>query len=115
MSEKRFIQEPISVEWDKPPTLSKTPHCPDRFNWRGDQYTVIELLAEWMVTERHGNLSRNMRPENLARAAERGSRGVGEFHYRVRAEPGQRVFELYFDRRDRAWTISAELREDGQP
>lgn len=92
-----FIGEPITAEFDTPPTLEKSPPCPDRFVWRDDTYTVAAVLSEWQDFRRRGRMARNMRPSNLAKAAQRGSWGVGRFYFRVRTESG-RVFDLYYDR-----------------
>ena len=112
---RRFIGEPIEVEFDRSPLLSKKPGCPDRFVWNGEQFDVVEKLAEWHDYGRRGRMARNMRPENLARAAKRGSWGVGRDYYRV-STAGGRVFELYYDRapkdahrRKGAWFLYREL------
>lgn len=76
----RFHAGEIAVALDREPLLSKKPHCPDRFIWRGGTYEVVELLSEWRDFQRRGRMSRNMRPENLRRARRRGSWGVGRFH-----------------------------------
>lgn len=111
----RFIGEPIAVEFDSPPVRAKTPPCPDRFVWRGTTYTIVARLAEWQDFRRRGRSARNMRPENLRKAALRGSWGVGRFSFCVRVDGG-RVFELYYDRapgdadsRAGSWTLYREL------
>lgn len=121
-----FIGEAITVEFDTPPPVEKTPPCPDRFVWRDDTYTVAEVLSEWQDFRRRGRMARNMRPSNLAKAAGRGSWGVGRFFFRVRTESG-RVFDLYYDRAptsadDRAgswvlyreWDIEEDTENGGQ-
>jgi len=118
---RRFIGDPIEVEFDQPPLLAKKPGCPDRFVWDGERHDVAEKLAEWHDYGRRGRMARNMRPENLARAAKRGSWGVGRDYYRVRTSGG-RVFELYYDRapkdvNDRLgrWFLSREVVEEEPP
>lgn len=93
----RFIDEPITVEYDEPPLYGKKPDCPDRFIWRGDTYAITELLREWLNTARRGRMARNMQPTHLAVASHRGSWGVGRYHFSVRTESGQ-CFDLYYDR-----------------
>jgi len=92
-----FIGEQIEVVFDSPPSLEKTPPCPDAFIWREERFRVVELLSERRDFERRGRMGRNMRPSHAAAASARGSRGVGRFHFRVRVEGG-RVFDLYYDR-----------------
>ncbi|MDX1688670.1 MAG: DUF6504 family protein [Candidatus Promineifilaceae bacterium] len=115
---RRFIGETIEVAFDRPPLLAKKPGCPDRFVWDGEQHEIVEKLAEWHDYGRRGRMARNMRPENLARAARRGSWGVGRDYYRVRTD-ADRVFELYYDRapkdaddRHGRWILSRELIEE---
>ena len=112
----RFIGEPIEVQFDRAPTFTKKPGCPDRFVWNGETYRVIETLSEWKDYERRGRMARNMSPVHAAVAARRGSWGVGRFYFRVRVETGQ-VFELYYDRapknaedRKGAWHLFQEMR-----
>ena len=93
----RLISEPVVVTFDQPPLLEKKPHCPQSFTWRGVTYPIVEMLAEWYDYGRRGRMARNMAPEHLVTAIERGSWGVGRQYFRVRAEGGQ-VFEIYFDR-----------------
>ena len=92
-----FIDEPISVDFDQPPAMEKTPTCPNGFNWQGRPYRVVEMLAEWSDFTRRGRMAGNMRPSHAAAASSRGSWGVGRFFFRVRADSGQ-VFDLYYDR-----------------
>ena len=84
----RFIDEPISVEFDRPPTFEKRPPCPDGFTWRSETFCVVELLSEWRDYQRRGRMAVNMRPEHATLAAERGSWGVGRFYFRVRTAAG---------------------------
>jgi len=114
----RFIGEPVTVEFDKPPLLEKQPGCPDRFVWREQTYPIVALLAEWRELGRRGRMGRNMTPEHAALAAQRGSWGVGRFYFRVRTGSG-RVFDLYYDRapkdvesRKGAWFLFRELALD---
>ena len=118
--EARFIGEPISVEWDKPPYLEKKPTCPDRFIWADQTLNIVELLSEWRDYQRKGRMGMNMRPEHLRRARERGSWGVGRFYFRVLVRGG-RVYEIYFDRAaagddpaSGGWFISRDLGKPDQ-
>lgn len=113
---ERFIGAPISVEFDRAPLFSKRPHCPDRFVWQDETFKVTAVLQEWRDYERRGHMSRNMRPENLVRAAKRGSWGVGRYYFRVMVGDSGRCFELYYDRapkgqkqREGAWFLGREL------
>jgi len=92
-----FIDELIDVVFHHPPTLEKSPPCPDAFLWRGENYQIVEMLETWQDFRRRGRMARNMRPEHAATASRRGSWGVGRFHFKVRVESGQ-IFELYYDR-----------------
>ncbi len=92
-----FIDEPIEVEFDRPPVLEKKPTCPDRFIWQGKRYAVIEMAAEWQDFHRRGRMARNMQDGHARTASLRGSRGVGRFFFRVRVD-SQQVFDLYYDR-----------------
>jgi hypothetical protein len=60
-------------------------------------------------------MAHNMRPSHAARAAGRGSWGVGRHYFRVRASTGQ-IFDLYYDRapksvdeRKGAWVLFQEM------
>ena len=98
MSEQtRFIGEPIQVEFDQKPAHSKTPICPDRIIRGEEILTITENLKEWRDYERRGRMRSNMRPANLAKAAKRGSWGVGRFYFRVQVTDG-RIFDIYYDR-----------------
>ncbi len=92
-----FYDEAVEVGFDVPPLYEKKPPCPDRFTWRGQVYPVREMLAEWVDYQRRGRMARNMQPQHAAVASNRGSWGVGRFHFRVRVDSGQ-IFELYYDR-----------------
>jgi len=109
-----FIDQPIEVIFDTPPALEKTPPCPNGFTWNWETYRVEEMLAEWHSFERRGRMADNMTPEHAARAASKGSWGVGRFFFRVRVSGG-RVFDLYYDRapenadkRKGRWVLLAE-------
>lgn len=93
----RFIDEPVEVIFDNPPALEKSPPCPNGFRWNGELFRVEEMLAEWRSYARRGRMENNMSPEHAARAAGKGSWGVGRFFYRVRVQDG-RIFDLYYDR-----------------
>lgn len=115
----RFIQEQISVEFDKPPVLEKKPGCPNRFIWREDHFEIIEILAEWHDYQRRGRMARNMIPAHASTAERRGSWGVGQDYFRVRTGVG-RIFDIYYDRapldagrRKGAWFLDRELVQSG--
>lgn len=110
-----FIGEPIAVEFDRPPLLEKKPSCPQRFVWRGENYTVLEKVSEWQDYQRRGRMARNMQPAHAAVAEQRGSWGVGRFYFRVRVA-GDRLFDIYYDRapkdadrRKGAWFLYREV------
>ncbi len=118
----RFIDEPIEALFKQPLVLEKKPDCPSAFVWQNVTYRVVEVLEEWVDYARRGRMAKNMRPEHAARASQRGSWGVGRFHFRVRAVPenadaeGERLFELYYDRapknvnqRKGTWVLMSEL------
>ncbi|MEK7785843.1 MAG: DUF6504 family protein [Chloroflexota bacterium] len=116
----RFIEEPIEVRFDEQPALEKKPPCPNGFTWRGENYRVLEMLAEWHDYKRRGRMARNTRrgPAHAARASIRGSWGVGRDYFRVRVEGG-RLFELYYDRepkdadrRKGGWFLAREVDEE---
>jgi len=117
-----FIEEIIEPSFEQPPLLEKTPTCPQAINWRGQVFTVIELLAEWRDYARRGRSARNMQPQHAAVASRRGSWGVGLFYFQVRVQPADgtdtRIFEIYYDRapqnadhRKGAWYIYREMVE----
>ena len=115
----RFICEPIKAQFDKPPTLTKKPGCPDRFVWHGDTYQITEVLSEWHDYSRRGQRQHNMRPHRLVAAARRGSWGVGRDYYRIRTNTG-RIFDIYYDRapksaadRKGAWFLYQEMPASG--
>ena len=92
-----FIGEPIEVQFDVDPTLSKRPTCPSAFIWREETYRIVEMLETWVDYSRRGRMARNMMPAHAMTASRRGSWGVGRFHFRVRVEDG-RIFDIYYDR-----------------
>jgi hypothetical protein len=113
-----FIDEPITVTFDTPLSREKAPVCPDGFIWRGLEYRVAEMLAEWVDFTRRGRMARNMQPQHAAVASHRGSWGVGRYSFRVRVENGQ-IFELYYDRAPKdvddrlgRWVLIAELQAE---
>ncbi len=113
-----FIDEPVTVIFEKPPTLEKKPGCPDAFTWNGRTYRVVELLAEWVDFQRRGRMARNMQPQHATVAQTRGSWGVGRYYFRVRTSAG-RIFEIYYDRtpkdadiRKGSWFMVREFEEE---
>ena len=112
----RFIDEPIAPQFEKEPLLSKKPGCPNRFEWRGQVYEIVELVSEWHDYSRRGKMSQNMRLSHSTRASQKGSWGVGVDYYRVRTVTNQ-FFDLYYDRapksvddRKGGWFLYRELR-----
>jgi uncharacterized protein DUF6504 len=110
-----FYDEAIEVRFDVPPAREKTPPCPNGMIWRGQEYAILEKLAEWSDFTRRGKMARNMRPSHAAAAAGRGSLGVGRFYFRVRVGTGQ-IFDVYYDRapqdadrRKGQWFVYREL------
>jgi hypothetical protein len=110
-----FLDQPIEVNFDKPPVNEKTPHCPDGFIWKKQTYRVIEKLSEWSDFTRRGRSARNIQPAHAEVASSRGSLNVGRFFFRVRSDTGQ-VFDLYYDRamknideRKGQWFVYREL------
>ncbi len=93
----RFINEVIEVQHAQPLLYAKTPTPPQGFIWQEKEYGVKEVMLEWKDFERRGKSSHNMRPSSQLKAAKRGSRGIGRFHYQVLTDDDQ-IFHLYFDR-----------------
>jgi hypothetical protein len=93
----RFINEVIEVHHAQPLLYAKTPTPPQAFIWQEKTFFVKEILLEWKDFDRRGKSSHNMRPSSQLKAAKRGSRGVGRFHYQVLTQDDQ-IFQLYFDR-----------------
>jgi hypothetical protein len=112
---KRFIGRAIEVDFDEPPALEKKPDCPDVVHVGGKALRVVEILDQWSDFARRGRSARNMQPEHLKVAANRGSWGSGRMYFRVRVDDG-RLFELYYDRapkdaldRKGSWHLRCEL------
>ena len=97
MPPTRFVGEPITVEFDQPPLLAKLPPCPNRFVWQEETFVIVANIQEWRDYGRRGRMASNMRPENLKKAAKRGSWGVGRYYFRVQVASG-RLFDIYYDR-----------------
>lgn len=119
MPPTRFIGEPITVEFDQPPLFAKQPPCPARFVWAEASFEIVANLQEWRDYGRRGCMANNMRPENLLKAAKRGSWGVGRYYFRVQVGDG-RIFELYYDRAPKgqaqrlgSWFLNREILPDG--
>lgn len=111
----RFIHEKITVHFVHPPALEKKPGCPQGFTWRGQRFTIVELISEWHDYRRRGDMARNMRSAHLSVAMYRGSWGVGRDYFRVRTQE-HRIFDLYYDRapkgskeRKGSWWLDREL------
>ena len=104
--QRRFIGESIQTEHSGQPLPAKKAGCPVAFTWRGERFTVTEMLAEWHDYSRRGRMAYNMTPAHAQAASHRGSRGVGRDYYTVRTGCG-RSFTLYYDRapRDSADTL----------
>ena len=110
----RFISEPIEVQFDKPPELKKKPGVPDRFDWQGETWQVVELLSEWRDYAAPRPDGGQHAAEHAEVAASRGSWGVGRIYFRVRTDGG-RIFDLYYDHaprnaadREGSWTLYRE-------
>ena len=110
-----FYEEPIEVIYTQSPLLEKKPACPQAFEWRGQIYTIQDLLAEWHDYKRRGRFAKNMQPQHISIASKRGSWGVGVFYFRVRTDKGE-IFDIYYDRapkesghRKGAWFVYREL------
>ena len=112
-----FIDQPIEVLFDTPPTYEKSPPCPDAFIWEDQTYRITERLSEWNDFRRRGRSERNMQPAHAEVALSRSSLNVGRFFFRVRVDTGQ-LFDLYYDRamknvdeRKGQWFVYRELSE----
>lgn len=110
-----FLDQPIEVSFNTPPTHEKSPDCPDRFAWEGQTYQVIEMLSSWSDFTRRGRAARNMRPVHAEAASTRGSLNVGRYYFRVKVDSG-RIFDVYYDRamknldeRKGQWFVFREL------
>ncbi len=113
-----YIGAQIAVEFDQDPLYTKKPDCPDRFIWEGDLFQVAAMLSAWTDFGRRGQMARNMRPANMAKALRRGSWGVGRFYFRIETDMG-RIFDLYYDRapkdagdREGSWFLDRELEKE---
>jgi hypothetical protein len=93
----RFIGEPIQAVFNHEPLLEKKQGCPDGFTWRGEDFSVTEMLEEWHDYTRRGRAARNMQPQHAEVAKVKGSWGVGRDYFTVRTKDG-RIFTIYFDR-----------------
>lgn len=118
MPPTRFIGEPITVAFDQPPLFAKQPPCPARFIWAETSFEIVANLQEWRDYGRRGRMANNMRPENLLKAAKRGSWGVGRYYFRVQVSNG-RIFEIYYDRAPKgqaqrlgSWFLNREILPD---
>lgn len=110
-----FLDQPIEVIFDTPPTLEKSPDPPNGFIWDGKTYRVTEMLSSWNDFKRRGRMAQNMRPAHAAAAAGRGSLNVGRFYFRVKVDTDQ-IFDIYYDRamknvdeRKGQWFVYREL------
>jgi hypothetical protein len=93
----QFIDEPIEVHFDVPPTFEKSPTCPNAFTWQGKTLYIEKMLAEWQDYRRRGRVERNMQPAHAQQALRAGSWGVGRYYFRIQVDDG-RIFEIYYDR-----------------
>jgi hypothetical protein len=112
-----FFDEHIEVIFNVPPTLEKSPTCPNGFIWNEKTYHVIESLSEWSDFTRRGKMSKNMRPAHAEVASTRGSLNVGRFYFRVKVDSGQ-IFDIYYDRAIKSvddhkgeWVLYRELEQ----
>ena len=112
-----FYDHPIQPVFDTPPALEKSPDCPNGFVWDDKTYRITEMLAAWTDFKRRGKMARNMQPQHLATASQRGSLNVGRFYFRVRTDTNQ-IFDIYYDRamknvddRKGQWFLYRELGE----
>ena len=78
-----FLDQPIDILFDTPPTREKAPDCPNGFIWEAKTYRVIEMLSSWTDFKRRGRMAQNMRPAHAAVASTRGSLNVGRYYFRV--------------------------------
>ena len=123
-----FYDHSIEIIFDNPPTLEKSPDCPNGFVWGDKTYRITEMLSSWNDFKRRGKMARNMRPAHAAVASSRGSLNVGRFYFRVRvllsssSTAGQaesQIFDIYYDRamknvddRKGQWLVYREMREE---
>jgi len=93
----RLIDEPIEVAFSEPPLFEKKPPCPTSFTWQGENYPIIEVIAEWEDYRRKGKWKRNNGAGTYQTRVAQGILGVGRFYFRVRVKQGN-LYEIYFDR-----------------
>jgi hypothetical protein len=112
-----FFDEHIEVIFNVPPTLEKSPTCPNGFIWNEKTYHIIESLSEWSDFTRRGKMAKNMRPAHAEVASTRGSLNVGRFYFRVKVDSEQ-IFDIYYDRaiksvddRKGEWVLYRELEQ----
>ncbi|MFU8827497.1 MAG: DUF6504 family protein [Brevefilum sp.] len=110
-----FIAEPVDVRFNVPPAFIKKPPCPDGFSWQGQSFTITACLAAWVDFSRRGRMAKNMQPQHIQAAKQRGSWGVGRYYFDVQTQ-NMRCFRLYYDRapadatdRTGTWVLLAEL------
>ena len=93
-----FLDQPIEVIFDTPPTLEKSPDIPPTgFIWEEKTYRVTEMLSSWNDFKRRGRMAQNMQTAHAAVASTLGSLNVGRFYFRVKVDTGQ-IFDIYYDR-----------------
>jgi hypothetical protein len=120
LSPVNFIDDKIVVIFKQPLSFGKRPSCPDGFQWRDKEYQIVASLKEWVDFKRRGRQARNMGQQHAAVAENRGSWGVGRYHFQVRVTDG-RLFYIYYDRAPRdvenrmgEWFLVSELSEDSR-
>lgn len=112
---RHFIAEPVDVHFTTPPAFSKKPPCPDGFTWQDQVFPISACLAAWVDFSRRGRMAKNMQPQHIQVAKQRGSWGVGRYYFDVQTQ-NMRCFRLYYDRapadatdRTGTWILLAEL------
>ena len=101
-----FLDQPIKVTFNTPPTYEKSPDCPNGFIWEDKTFRVIEMLSSWTDFKRRGRMAQNMQPAHAAVASTRGSLNVGRYYFRVRVlsssstagQSEEQIFDIYYDR-----------------
>ena len=113
-----FLDQPIEIIFNRPPTYEKAPDCPNGFTWEDKTYRITEMVSSWVDFARRGKMARNMRPAHAAAAATRGSLNVGRYYFRVKTDTNQ-IFDIYYDRamknvddRKGQWFVYRELGEN---
>jgi hypothetical protein len=113
-ADSHFIDELIEVVYINKPLLEKKPTCPNAFNWSGKEFSITELVSEWVDYTRRGRMARNMSEAHTLSASNKGSWGVGRFYFRVKTSEN-RMFDIYYDRapsgvanRKGAWFVFRE-------